>query len=360
MGDTLREKLPPIYEKLLSPELDVPAIVETRATCENCEMCDKGTMPAEVSAIYFRSDTKCCTFQPSLPNFLVGSILRDTSPDMAEGQRRIRERIAGRIGVTPYCLMPSNKYLLLYRAAKVTSFGRSKTLMCPYLTSDGRCSIWRHREGVCATFYCKYDGGQKGFAFWKAFRSYLGHVEASLAVWATRAIARDVKQPPLEETTLTLEELEDRPPSEETYARTWGTWLGREEEFYVACANKVRNLSRQEFVQLVDETPKGRDLLGELRARYAALTAAKLPDRLALNPKVRRLPVAGGIAITTPYNAYDSMLLEKDLVDVLEKLRHDEPLTETRRRLSDEEGIEFADELLLHLVNHLILVPPET
>ena len=157
-----------------------------------------------------------------------------------------------------------------------------------------------------------------------------------------------------------LEDLEDKPPKDSVYASYWGSWLGREEEYYVACYNKVRNLSKKEFAKLVDETPRGKQLLSELRMRYAALSTPFLPERLSLNARMRRLPVANGVAITTTYNPYDSMILEQELFDVLEKLKHGTPLAETRAELAEKEGIELADELLVHLVRHAVLVAPPT
>ena len=81
-GGTLRSGQPEVYAALLSEHFDKPSIDEERATCSNCEMCDKGNMPEGVSAVYFRPDLKCCTYHPSLPNYLTGAILADTRPDM--------------------------------------------------------------------------------------------------------------------------------------------------------------------------------------------------------------------------------------------------------------------------------------
>lgn len=360
MADTLISSLPPVYKDLLSPELEKPAVKESRADCANCQMCNQGTMPDEVEAVFFRPDTKCCTYHPSLPNYLVGAILKDSAPDMQEGKRRIKERIASRIGVVPYCLAPPAKFLLLYDASRTSAFGRSAALKCPYLTDAGLCSVWRHRETICSTFYCKFDGGEAGVAFWKTWKGYLQHVESTLAVWSSKSIARDLVNPPLEKTKLTLEDLEDKPPKDSVYASYWGSWLGREEEYYVACYNKVRNLSKKEFAKLVDETPRGKQLLSELRMRYAALSTPFLPERLSLNARMRRLPVANGVAITTTYNPYDSMILEKELFEVLEKITYDKPLAHTRGELAEKEGIELADELLVHLVRHAVLVGPPT
>ena len=42
MADSLRGALPPIYQPLLDAFFDQPKISETRATCDQCAMCDRG------------------------------------------------------------------------------------------------------------------------------------------------------------------------------------------------------------------------------------------------------------------------------------------------------------------------------
>src|SRR5262245_2472370 len=88
MVDSLRSKLPPIYGPLLSGFFDRPEVVETRATCDACAMCDHG-QGAPVAMEFFNPDTKCCTFHPVLANYLVGAILADRGDELAEGRRRI-------------------------------------------------------------------------------------------------------------------------------------------------------------------------------------------------------------------------------------------------------------------------------
>ena len=48
MADSLRATVPPVYRSLLDPFFDRPKIEETRATCDNCAMCDKGEPTALV------------------------------------------------------------------------------------------------------------------------------------------------------------------------------------------------------------------------------------------------------------------------------------------------------------------------
>lgn len=357
---TIRSALPPIYAPLLPTVFDDPAVHESRATCDSCQMCDHGTVPSELSASYFRPDTKCCTYHPALPNYLVGAVFADERPELDEGKKRLREQIAKRLGCSPQRLGPSKKWTLLYKASMESSFGRSLLLRCPYLDEKERCSIWYHREAVCATFYCKFDGGVAGSAFWKALKSYLNFAEEQLSVWAAKQVSSEVGDPRIDDRpALSLAELEERAPDEATYRRYWASWVGREEEFYVACNARVRAMTRQEYEKVVDATAVGRERLQKLTDALTRLrTAPQLPDRVSLNRRLRVLPVEGGVVMTMPYNNYDSIKIEPELYDVLKAFTNDRTVEETRKKLADEQGIELEDALLSMFAMHEILVAP--
>lgn len=357
---TIRGALPPVYAPLLPDAFDHPAVHESRATCDACQMCDHGTVPSELSASYFRPDTKCCTYHPALPNYLVGAVFADERPELAEGKKRLREQIARRVGTSPQRLAPSKKWTLLYKASMQSSFGRSALLRCPYLDEKERCSIWYHREAVCATFYCKFDNGVAGSVFWKALKGYLNFAEEQLSVWAAKQVSKDVRDPREDDTAaLSLAELEERAPDDATYGRYWGTWAGREEEFYVACHERVRAMTREEYKKIVDDSPAGRERLEKLTDALAQLRVAPtVPERVALNKRLRVLPVEGGVVMTMPYNSYDSIKIEPELYDVLKAFTNDTTVADTRKKLAEEQGIELEDALLSMFAMHEILVPP--
>lgn len=357
---TIRSALPPVYGALFPATFDEPAVHESRATCETCQMCDHGTVPSELSASYFRPDTKCCTYHPALPNYLVGAVFADDRPELEEGKKRLREQIAKRLGCSPQRLGPSKKWTLLYKASMESSFGRSSLLRCPYLDEKERCSIWYHREAVCATFYCKFDAGQAGSAFWKALKSYLNYAEEQLSVWAAKQVSNEVGDPRADDTpSLSLAEFEERAPDESIYRRYWASWVGREEEFYVACHARVRAMTREEYKKLVDDTSVGKERLEKLSEALARVRSApKLPERVSLNKRLRVLPVEGGVVMTMPYNSYDSIKIEPELFDVLKAFTHEGTVAETRKKLAEEQGIELEDALLSMFTMHDILVPP--
>jgi Fe-S-cluster containining protein len=363
VSEALRHHMPPAYRPLLSSFFDRTAIAEPRATCDDCAMCEKGDKGAKVcreseqksfDTAFFRPDIKCCTYHPTLPNYLVGAILYESSSDLEEGRRRIVAKIAGRIGVTPHWVAAPRKYLVLLDSARESSFGRSDALVCPYYQREGGlCSIWRHRESVCATFFCKHGAGAAGHAFWTALRRYLFHVERTLAGLAARSVAPELVEPDLPRNRLTLEDLEDKPASD--YARTWQGWAGREEEFYVACARRVATLERDDFERQVDDEV-GQSLLAKAVAAYDAVAAPKLAERLVLNPDMRVVPAEGGVGVAT-YSRYDSLFLTRDLYELLKEFK-DERLSSVVARLAREHDVEVPESLLLELQLLGVLTPP--
>ena len=73
--------------------------------------------------------------------------------------------IAPVVGVTPLGLARPPVQHLLYRHGRERGFGQSVALLCPhYLGDSGGCGIWRHRNGVCATWFCKHTRGERAKA----------------------------------------------------------------------------------------------------------------------------------------------------------------------------------------------------
>lgn len=359
MAESLRAKLPSIYAHLFSDVFDQPSVVETRATCDDCAMCDKGE-PTPVPMDYFRPDTKCCTYHPFLPNFLVGAILADTGPELEEGRRRLREKIASRISVTPRWIAPPRKYGVLMEAARAAGFfGRTKAALCPYFDSadGGRCTVWAYRDNICSTYFCKYTSGKLGWEFWSALKEYLSHVEKVLSRYAAVAVDPEANVSQIQQPgKLTIEDLEDRGPKDAEYAAAWGKWVGREEEFYIACHERVKAMTREEFATQVDGLDSGQKVLKALRQAYATVTSPVLPSSLVRNPKMRQRHVGDNVVVTS-YSTIDALALDKDLFEVLGTLRSEESLEANLARLAAD-GIELAPELLHYLFAHGILVAP--
>ena len=195
---------------------------------------------------------------------------------------------------------------------------------------------------------------------WRAQKAYLNIAEEALSVWAARQVSKSIGDPRSDDTPgLSLADFEERAPDPPVHRKYWGEWAGREEEFYIACHERVQGMTRDLYEKLVDQSAGGRDRLEKLTAALEKLRSApQLPERAALNKKLRVLPASGGNVMTMPYNVYDSIKIEPELYDVLKAFTHESTLAETRAKLHAEQGIELEDALLSMFAVHDILVPP--
>lgn len=359
MTETLRSLLPETIRPFVPEAFDQPIVPEPRATCGDCAMCPKGSDTEGPLSEFFRTDTKCCTYHPILPNYLIGALFADTTPMFDEGRRRLRTKIEQRIGVSPGWIRMPRKYEVLLEASRA-AFGRSTVLRCPYYEhTSGNCTIWRFRESVCSTFFCKHGRGAAAHAFWMALKGYMNVIEKTLSLWSSHAVCPEAREPVPPRTKLDVEDLEDRPPRPEVYEKFWGGWAGREEAFYVACHEKVRAMSAEEFKALIDESEDGKDALAALTSAYEKVTKPRLLPLLVVNPELKKDVVEGGVAVAS-YSRYDVLRLSNDLMAVLGELRADEPVTEMIARMKRDHDVEIPPDMLLELQMHEVIVPPKS
>lgn len=182
---TLGTTLPDIYNGLLPESFLNLAPDESIATCSNCVMTQqhkaeyKSSRPKEwdksISKFkhQFSPFTKCCTYYPFIPNYLVGAILKENPkhPDILELIRECKYILP--IGI---CAPPG--YQKKFNLKLATDFGTNTDLLCPfYKVQSGGCSVWKNRGHECSTFFCISSYGEAGELFWSEVRDYLHHVE---------------------------------------------------------------------------------------------------------------------------------------------------------------------------------------
>lgn len=354
--------LPVLYHSLFPALFQQQVPEETKATCASCAMCE-GSAQGAVQSVdgvsrFFRPDTKCCTFHPRLPNYLVGALLADERPGLAEGQRRVRERLASRVAVTPQWIQTPARYSLLYNSTR-QFFGRSPSMRCPYYEErQGACTIWAYREAVCSTFFCKYVAGADGRKFWMTLKTYLTLAEVQLSRYALLELLPEYllagrDKPPPSGSALAPEELDGAPPPDKEYAELWGRWAGREAELYLACHQRVRALSPEDFERIIglDGTVE----LKVLEKHWRAAVAPQLPRTLKLNPSatVQWLP-DGSIALGS-YSEYDAVALPGAAYELLVEFSGRESVEAVRQRLREQKQADLGEDVLLELYRHRIL-----
>jgi hypothetical protein len=346
---TLEAQLPTLYAPWLRTIVDGPIPAETQATCDHCAMLPSGGSSSD--ALYFHPDTKCCAFQPNLPNFLAGRILSEADPSMIAGRTAVETRVARRVAIKPSGVTAGAVFSLLYGATPQV-FGRAPALRCHYLTSEGNCGVWKHRPGVCATWFCKYVRGGTGSAFWKLADKLLREVERDLAHWcmAQFKIGLGEVAEVTQEPSPHVSELEGEIDWTH-YRRLWGNWVGREIEFYLASARLVEGLSWRQ-VQVKCGPRVG--ILAELvRDAYNHLTSAAIPERLRMN-EVRLKGFKDGNYLVVGYSPFDPLLMPERLAQVLHYF-DGRATEEALQAIRVEQSVQLDSRLVRRLVDFGIL-----
>ena len=355
--------LPPLYGAWIDDLLGASIPAETEATCQNCAMCEQpGRRTASGLPFLYKPETKCCTYVPTLRNFQVGLILNDDDPSFAAARATVQARLDARAAVTPAGIGALPIQIALYRLGGALAFGQNRTLRCPHYQDidGGRCGIWRYRNAVCATWFCKHSRGPVGARFWQALEHLLSTVEHHLTRWCVgeleldpeamgRLVAPDTRHG---ERLLDGSQI-DGTVDETAYRATWGDWYGREAEFFRRAADLVRRLTWSDA--LAAAGAEGRLLAGVVAHRYRALTSETLPERLALG-RVTAAAADGGRMHVVPHGGAEGLDLPGELWAAL-------PAFDGRRTavvlraVAARHGLELQPSLLRKLVDFDVLVP---
>jgi hypothetical protein len=358
----IKEYLPEFYHPFLPDffEEEIPA--ESFTDCANCPMiCSNREELGTDASRPFGPDTKCCTFTPYIPNYLAGALLSDSDSSLTEGKNRLREIIKCRKGIFPHGVYPTKKYSILYEHGKMHGFGKSIALKCPYfIPGKYNCSVWKYREAICSTWFCKHIAQNPGADFWEKMAETFRYVEESLSVFVLQQEFLDTSNPYGDDKNISHEDLDDLPPNVHEYTVRWGKWANREEEFYKHAYESVRALSKQQFDSiLVIKLPV---LIEAMKTSCAAMKF--IPEILTPNlsrtiteviPGTYRLEIDTWIerSDTTVTHAFD---LPKIIIDSFDGKKSTESILTL---LKNNHKIELGKDILIALVRHGILIVPE-
>ncbi|HET6249850.1 MAG TPA: hypothetical protein VFE47_19325 [Tepidisphaeraceae bacterium] len=353
--------LPPLYAGWIDSLLGGAIPAETHATCDDCAMCNSAAAPrGDVN--WFNPATKCCTYLPELPNFLVGRILLDTDPGIAS-HGSIDARLSGS-AVNPLGIAPPAAYHAAYKAFP-NRFGHSSQMRCPhYIEAGGLCGIWRHRNAVCATWFCKHVRGAVGARFWISLTQLLRSIEKNLSAWCVNELFPNAKG--LAELIGTTRngspvrvETEDGPldipPDSPRYQAIWGEWVGREREFFGRCAELVNPLNWKRVLQLCGQDTQ---MLARLaQAAYRDLLREQIPDALRLG-NVQIVKMSAASVSVAAYAAIDPVEMPRALFDALGEF-DGRAASQSLDAISNRHGLELSRDLVRGLVDFEILRPSE-
>lgn len=324
--------LPPLYGRWISELLQGPLPEEQAATCDACVQCS-GHAP---EGYRFADATKCCTYVPALANYLVGGSLRAGS---LQGRERLLRRMrAEPDSVTPHGLDATDDERRRYRdILNGERFGRDADLNCPYYLREagGLCGVWKHRNGICATWYCKHDRGALGQRFWQSLEMLLTAVERELSHWCACTIL-----------------YEETPAAEASDAAPWAAWSGREAEYFRRAAELVEPLAWID-VQAIGG-PSVAAAAADLLSAHAALRDG-VPASLELGT-IRVSHRGAQTSRLVTYLDTDALEVQNDLLDLLHRF-DGRPTGEVLAELRAA-GVDVSPALLRLLVDFELLVAP--
>ena len=352
--------LTPLYARWMDDLLGAAIPRETKATCDDCCMCARPGDEADNDR-FFDPSIKCCSIVPELSNFLVGGIL--SAPDLDEDSRFGRESILRRISegieVTPVGLGQSPLFRLVYE--NQDAFGRSSSLRCPhYVQSTGRCGIRQHRNAVCIVWYCKHVRGAVSNAFWRdSLENLLELVERNLAAWCItqmdvgiEALRELYRTGDVRPALLTAAQLDKRPDLAR-HRRVWGSWLGREQEFFIECARLVDSLSWDQVVEICGS--QARIQADLTRHAFAQLVSEEIPASLKAG-SFQLIQITNGISRVKTYSEMDPL----DVPDaVMETLGYFDgrPTEEAIQAILKDKAIQLTPDLIRKFCDFQLLVP---
>lgn len=348
--------LPRVYVTFLPAFFANQIPIESAATCRNCAMLEKDDAHPH-APIHFSPITKCCTHHPEIPNYLVGALLDSADPEHEAGRRRMLDSIARKISISPLGVLRPRKLSLLIKNANGEFFGRSKALRCPFHDDNGFCTVMPFWDAVCSTWFCKHDAGEEGRRFWRALRAYLENLEKTLSRYvllrmefnpAISGLTIDASVP------LTLQELDDLPPLDHVYRKSWGAWAGREPEFYRQSHTIVRQLRQDEFSNI--EGIEQKALLRELEHAYGQLIRTPLPERLKRNPKLTVEKISECSYLLSGYSTFDPLKTSKRLYDCLDLFDGSNTNQEVLQLCYEIHKMKFPEEIVGKLHHFRILI----
>ncbi|HNP49422.1 MAG TPA: hypothetical protein PKL85_11325 [Bacteroidia bacterium] len=341
---------------------DIPT--EKLATCHDCAMCRKADEPEESQGLYFDPKVRCCSYVPELPNFLLGRILLEKNSKSVPGRDLLLNRITQRIALSPMGLGSGKMYSLLYSNSE-HAFGSSYHLRCPYYIADGDlCGIWKHRNSVCSTWFCKHERGEEGYRFWAAVKQLLSTIENNLALaclmhlqLSNDSVFEILAQKQAEAeggkaNLLATSEL-DQVVDEKTYRILWGEWEGKEQEFFIRCAQFVDALSWKEVLGLCG--PEVSLMIPLVKEAYLRLQKKPLPDVLLPGP-IKVSQVNEENVLVETYSEYNPLSLPTFIFEILSAFDGSET-NEVLARLAREKKVEVEEDFIRILCDYHVLVP---
>lgn len=341
---------------------DIPA--ESLATCNDCAMCRKANDTTDLTGQYFDPKVRCCSYVPELPNFLIGRILMEKDLKNVPGRDKLIKRLDEKLHATPLGLGSGKLYSLIYDNSN-RAFGTSFHLRCPYYIEEGDlCGIWKHRNSVCSTWFCKHERGNEGARFWEAVKRLLNTIEYNLAYVCLKELKMDnsaifellalkeAKGPDNPARYLVTSELDNK-TDEMKYRQLWGNYADREIEFYIKCAEYANKLKWKDVMDLCG--PEVSLMVPLVKEAFLRLKTTELPDFLE-SAQVKISQITDEEVLIETYSEYNPISLPPSIFEILSGF-DGRSTKDVLRSLLKEKKLDVDEEFIRVLVDYHILIP---
>ncbi len=247
----IKHHLPLIYHELLPRELLSAKVTETLATCGDCAMTKE--KQGKKKPVY-QPDLKCCTYEPFMPNYLIGAILKD--PHLPGGDV-VRKKIKDRNYSLPIGMTASLAYQVNFNHREYEDFGNKREWLCSYYNKEANnCGIWKQRGAVCTTFFCKSDYAKKGLTFWQRLNEYLTYTEMALMEEALVHMDFSPRQVSgmldyLNRHEATEAEMKAKVLPLAQAKKIWNGYFDEQEEFFIKCHHIVSSMDRGQYREAI-------------------------------------------------------------------------------------------------------------
>ena len=166
---------PQFYRRWLGDLFPAPIEFDP-VDCLNCHMVRPRGLTRDLGP--FKASLKCCTFQPFLPSFTIGALLREVqNEESSKSLRDALEVFLTKSRLTRLGAIPRQG------ATSICETGKHENDRCPFLskTENAVCTIRDHRPSTCAGYVCRSGEASRGFQAWEKWEREISKFESTLA-----------------------------------------------------------------------------------------------------------------------------------------------------------------------------------
>lgn len=201
----------------------------------DCKSCTRAQSALSTQEKERWENWKCCTFQPFVPNYLLGSMLETKS---------LPKNHSNQFALSPLGLCPTAEYRTRFFTKEDSE--RGEDLICAFYDKErGICGNWKNRPSECSTYFCQdssfYRARSRDLFDWEMAVAQMALIEHGFSDQETGAM-------------MSWMDWND----EGRLKLLWAHYLGKEIEFYQSCWKWAQTLQARDVLSWLPEEAQAR------------------------------------------------------------------------------------------------------